>query len=402
MSSTPTSEISRVLSQWLTHGDPAKFPYQRAVTALRRHGKHFTEPAVLDLLVSIRNLLGDDCTDQASLLRAFLDNALDSRDGSHSYRTYTGLAILEKTRPDQAGARDLVHWRDRLHVLLIADFLCTELAVAPATPGVQANSRGLRRSLLALRALAPAADRLGINLNLGQSPDQSAQQLVELVFAEMAPREELALQISLLPVDALHDELMFIRILQASEITFIAIASCMEDASDRLQTREIDEASESLEVALALLDEARLLFPLLGTMKVEVFRRFRQSTVGASAIQSEAFKYIESRCATPSDSRLQSIAYGFVPDVREEALSDRPTIDAGYRSLVLADGATADVARIRQSLRQLNSSWHLWKQTHYRMAKHFLGDSVGTGYTEGPPYLGPQVDSLLMPSVGEP
>ncbi len=218
----------------------------------------------------------------------------------------------------------------------------------------------------------------------------------------MEPREELALQISLLPVDALHDELMFIRILQASEITFIAIASCMEHASDQLQTQEIDEASESLEVALALLDEARLLFPLLGTMKVEVFRTFRQSTVGASAIQSEAFKYIESRCATPSGSRLQSIAYGFVPDVREEALSGRPTIDAGYRSLILADGATADVARIRQSLRRLNSSWHLWKQTHYRMAKHFLGDSEGTGYTEGPPYLGPQVDSLLMPSVGEP
>ncbi|KJK57510.1 hypothetical protein [Saccharothrix sp. ST-888] len=125
---TPIDGALAAVNGWLRDAEPELFPFDAALRAIQTTGKHFLPGPLSAVLDRARAV----CPDGAAVLRAFLDCALDKKDGRYSYRSYLCLPLLEElVRPP----------RPRIAVpelvgLLVADALRYELAAdrdGPAT-----------------------------------------------------------------------------------------------------------------------------------------------------------------------------------------------------------------------------------------------------------------------------
>ncbi|MGC4807881.1 tryptophan 2,3-dioxygenase family protein [Micromonospora sp. DT233] len=392
----------RELTNWLSgRADPDSFPYFPVTAEFHRNGKHFVATELLARLAGIRARLGVPVADAgpARLLRDFLDVALDKWDDRYDYRSYLGLTLLGLPCDDgdDAPGRDLAtarRERDRLLVRLIADALAFESAAAVGDtellpeqrPGPQTVAKRHRHGL---RAVAPALSRLGLAGAVEHpQPAAAVAALHALAVADRSAEEERALRLSMLPVYVSHDEYLFIRVLQAYECTFAALADELRGAIADLTGGRGPAAAERLESARQRLVTAGPLFSMLATMQAESFRTFRAYTEGASAIQSRSYKAMESLCRTPEGDRLDSPAYRSVPEVRERVRAGRPCVDAAYTAAA-RDGRLAGPERdlVRRRMREFASAVLQWRRTHHRLAVRMLGAQPGTGYTEGTPYL---------------
>jgi selenocysteine lyase/cysteine desulfurase/tryptophan 2,3-dioxygenase len=412
------------------NGDPAAFPYEDVVAEFRRIGKHFVPKELLAALDGVRRAAADPAglpplpamPDQRQL-RRFLDCALDKFDGTYDYPSYTGLPMLplpSGTDPERAA-----RMHDRLLTLLVGDILSFELAAADGRTELLFRMRPderitAKRCRLCLRVLGSRLGRLGISREeLSASPIASARRVLAAIEPTITEAERRMLDLSMLPVDIVHDEYMFIRVLQSFESTFglmgVYLGSaieyldradsqsppggttprtprCMPDGEAKISDMRAPGALLPPGVLLrdcaTVLREAGPLFSLLATMGVDSFRLFRQFTEGASAIQSRGYKIMEALCRPPASGRLDSPAYRNVPDVRAQVLAGFPSLqEAVVRaqadsrlSAVARKELDTDMARFADALVQ-------WRTTHYRLAVRMLGEAPGTGYTEGTPYL---------------
>ncbi len=409
----------RELTSWVSgFSDPDNFPYPAVLAEFHRVGKHFVEKELLALLDEIRAQLpaargGPDAAGRpgpARLLRDFLDVALDKWDGRYDYRSYLGLPLLGlptgdgNTAGDPDGGR---RERDRLLVRLIADALAFELAAGAGATSLLPEQRPgpalvAKRHRLGVRAAAPALTRLGLVAPPeGSRPQAAAAALTALARADRTAAEERILRLTMLPVYVSHDEYLFIRVLQAYECVFAALADELRAAVGDVARGRARPAADRLTHARDQLAAAGPLFSLLATMQPESFRTFRAYTEGASAIQSRSYKLVESLCRTPDGARLASAAYRSVPEVRAGVLAGAPTIDAAYRTAV-RDGRLAGPDRdlVRRRMGEFAAALLQWRRTHHRLATRMLGDQPGTGYTEGTPYLAAARSVPVFTTVG--
>lgn len=371
----------RELTSWLSGGaDPDSFPYAEVVAEFRRTGKHFVDKELLALLDQCRA-----AADPTGLLRTFLDVALDKWDGRYDYHTYLALALLRIPRKSRRG-------HDRLLLHLIADALAFERAAETGSTDLLPQQRPhpaliAKRYRLGLRAASPVLARLGLAVPDGD-PDPVAT-LHAVAVADQSPAERRDLRLSMLPVYLVHDEYLFIRVLQAYECTFASLVVELESTVATLAQGLVQRAADHLGYARDLLNLAAPLFSLIASMQPDSFRTFRLYTEGASAIQSRSYKLVESLCRTPDQARLESTAYRSVPGLREQVLAGQPSVEQAYRA---ADRAgllpTSDRRLLDERMDGFSAALLQWRQTHYRIATRMLGDRTGTGYTEGTPYLG--------------
>jgi hypothetical protein len=321
------------------------FPVDSVVDYVQRVGKHFLPAELLDVLDKER------AAGPAPELARFLDVVLDKHDGRYDYVSYLALDLLPLPGRGMtvAAARRRA---DELVLALVEDAIAFERAPRPNQlpedrPGPEVVAK---RVHLAGRALAAARRR-------------------------SAPLVDPAVRRSMLPVATLHDEYLFIRVLQAFETTF-ALLAVLLDATVSTVATDADAAAGHLATATTALQETAPLFSLLATMRVAAFRTFRAHTEGASAIQSRNYKKVESLCRRPDQDRLDSPAYRSVPDLPPAPTTvDEAVTAAGRPPVVVAamDDFAAALSR--------------WRHTHYRLAMRMLGAGPGTGYTEGTPYL---------------
>jgi len=349
----------RELTAWEAGGaEPGRFPYAAVVAAFQRTGKQHVDRQLLAHLDRIR---ATAATDPA--LRDFLGVALDKWDGEYDYRSYLALRLLPlPVGPAGDGTRQAA---DRLLVHLVADALAFERDAAAGRTDLLPRQR-------------PEPDRVAKRLRLGRAAVAHARaRLGRPVAPTEAERQALAR--SMWPVDTVHDEYLFIRVLQAYETVFALVAVELRAAVEDLAAGRTGPAAGHLDQATAAVDEAAPLFSLLATMRPESFRTFRVHTEGASAIQSRAYKLVEALCRTPDEARLASPAFGSVPEVRDRVRAGHPTIAGLVAQLGTAD-LDAPMAAFAAALGR-------WRRTHYRLATRMLGTRSGTGYTEGTPYL---------------
>lgn len=377
----------RELDDWLAAAQARGFPYDTVIEEYHRVGKHFVPDQVLASLDSAR--------ESVRLLAKFLDTALDKWDGRYDYRTYLALDLLplpgtgDDTDPESA-----LRQHDRLVVQLIADLLRFEFDALDGRterfPEQRPDAATVaKRSRLALRAVTPLNRRLGVPApENDRDPVAAAREFHELVAKDRTAAEEQVLSLTNLPVYIVHDEYMFIRILQAFETTFALLAVDLRSSIKDIAAGRIAEASQLLHVARTALREAARLFSLLATMRVESFHTFRVYTEGASAIQSRNYKTVEALCRTPDESRVDSPAFLSAPEVRATVLAGQATLDGVLRD-ALADEKIrpADLVELQEVMRSFAATLSQWRQTHYSLAVRMLGQLGGTGYTEGTPYL---------------
>ncbi|GAB2691681.1 tryptophan 2,3-dioxygenase [Kitasatospora kifunensis] len=386
------------LDDWLRHFDPELFPYDSVIGAFHRVGKHFVDKELLADLAQARSTLPEDGTAQGAgrVLAAFLDTALDKWDGRYDYRTYLSLGVLPLPDGQEPAAIEPAgHQRDLLVAQLIADALRQELAAAEGDTDLFPEMRPpadltAKRLRLGVRAVTPAMRRLGLPVaDPAEGPEEAARQLWRQAAAAALPEELQTLRLSILPVYVSHDEYMFLRILQAFEVSFALLSVLLRQAVAELAGAGAARCAWLVGQADEALREAASLFPLLATMQVGSFRTFRLYTEGASAIQSRNYKMVESLCRVPDGPRLDSAAYLAVPEVREQVLTGRAGLAETLRA-AQADGliTAPDRERLDEALAAFSATLLQWRQTHYRMAVRMLGEGrTGTGYTEGTPYL---------------
>ncbi|MEU7611055.1 tryptophan 2,3-dioxygenase family protein [Micromonospora sp. NPDC049204] len=383
------------LQRWLAQRRPSadRFPFDAVVTAYQHYGKHFVPDQWSQALIAARDRLPQLNGTSTTYLSAFLSGALDKTDGTFDYRSYLGLALLPIPDPNQGpgpAAQQLAN-RDRLHAILLTDLIAFELRAAhddqaplpQLRPTPPVTAKRLRH---ALRAVMPALRRLSF-VEDTTDPSEIAQlrRVTAAVNVDLTADDRRALQVSMLPVHTMHDEWMFIRVLQAFETTFALLATDLTEIINAVQASRMPLAATRLSAAASLLRESASLWPLLATIQPEAFHAFRPYTDGASAIQSRHYKMLESLCRTPDGERLNSAAYLSVPEVRTAIMQGQVSLDD---ALAAARQSASSDTFLTAAMREFTAAITQWRQTHYRLAVRVLGpERSGTGYTQGTPYL---------------
>lgn len=382
---------------WQGQAAAEAFPFSEALSAFHAAGKHFVSGCVTDRLCALRQeserVSGETAGHRR--LEAFLDTALDKHEGRYDYGTYCALKVLEFPESGEPvlSADGVGSARDEDLISLLGDLLAFELAfwegcntpLPQRRPGVELSKRRMAR---ALRALRPSLQRLGgSHLVAGNDPVRDVRALLIWIEAQRTPYAWARIQQSILPVHVVHDEYMFLRILQSFELNYAWLAVLLRGAIGTM-TSDPASALVQLQEANLILREAMRLFPLLATMQVEAFHDFRRFTEGASAIQSAGYKTVESLCRRPDGDRLDSTAYRSVPDVRIAVQAGQATLDEAFAAACQNNAfGAAHRQLVETEMAKFARQLLRWRQAHYEIARRFLGEKGGTGYTEGVPYL---------------
>jgi tryptophan 2,3-dioxygenase len=409
---SPIADVSKTrcpIEIWSHDCLETPFPYDYVIMELRRNGKHFASRDLTAKLLAARSRARQAAGNRsiAHELERFLDIALDKVDGTYNYITYTAMAVLGFTeRPsDRQSFDDLERACDLSVVSLMTDavsFECSVLSRHPTyLPLLKPEDKLLRkRCVIAFKAIRSALGRLGMS---EYDPALSIELQVERLRREISAKrgsvgEEL-LERSMLPVYVVHDEHLFIRVLQSFETVFYYIAEIVEEARDLL-VYDAPGAISRLNGAADKLVEISRLFAFLSTMKVESFHEFRKYTEGASAIQSTNYKDLESLCRRPPADRLDSIAYHSVPQVRAKVKSGRRSLDDTFRDVARrGEHSSSQLEAFGSAMSRFSDVLVTWRRAHYGLAVRMLGQATGTGYTEGTPYLKAGLDVPVFETI---
>jgi len=387
------------LDKWLPTLSSDHFPYGSVIEYFHRVGKHFVQTGLLDKLAHIRSKVAffEGSENDVRQLKCFLDTALDKHDGRYDYTSYLALSTLDlpEDRPVDDVLPTAQRQNDRLIVQLICDILNFELDVndvqSTLFPRLRPDKATTqRRFVAALKVIRPALQRLDLAVAepiTEPAYTVTARAICTAVEDQMSAREKRVLQLSMLPVYVAHDEYMFLRVLQSFEVTFFWITVYLRAALSAFPS-SLPQATQHIQASDKMLGEILKLFALLCMMQREAFQEFRVYTEGASAIQSRNYKTIESLCRQPDASRLDSIAYTSVPEVRARLEGDQQNLDNAYAWARDSGSFEAcDVAAATEAMQDFATTLQHWKQTHYGLACKMLGEATGTGYTKGTPYL---------------
>ncbi|QRM30710.1 hypothetical protein [Microvirga sp. VF16] len=403
----PNPTLMVDLQHWLADPVADAFPFEAVIAEFRRVGKHFVAGELLTALAKIRAALPEG----ADALRRFLNTALDKYDGRFDNPSYLAVHDLPlPTVTEQASLEfDASHaeWqRDRLIMLLVADLLRFEIAAHDGAtellPLLRPERRiTMKRCILGLRALRTAMMRLGIDATSeADDPIETARALCARVEAEQTAEEHRMLAVTLLTVYTMHDENLFVRVLQCYETTFSLIAVQLRAAIVRVKAGDAGGTMSAVRGAEWAMREASPLFSLVATMQPEAFMTFREYTDGASAIQSRSYKTLESLCRRPDPERLAGPGYDAVPEVRERVLAGEPTLEEAIADASLSSDKLTDLL---EAMSAFEAAIIEWRKTHHNLAMRMLGMRRGTGYTAGVPYLaqGMKIPLFSAPSEQE-
>ncbi|WP_387691353.1 hypothetical protein [Photorhabdus sp. RM71S] len=369
------------------------FPYQDVVRMYHKTGKHFVPEYFIELLNITRKEYAKLNREEIEQVTRFLNVLLDKYDGTYDYRSYLALELLNMP-DDQTGIKAYSEAQshiDRMTLLLTADLLKFELGGLETEENFrhQLPERTLveKRCAMALKAVTPYVQRAKLSYISSEYVIESAKHFIAAVEQRKTHNDEQMLMTTNLPVYLIHDEYMFIRVLQTFEYTFSWIAVGLREAIEACADSP-SQTSILVESCEKKIKEAIGFFHLLSSMRAESFKVFRAYTEGASAIQSRNYKRIESLCRQPDEDRLNSIAYGSVPEVQEKLLARPNNLDLALSQAQQSGRFNSnDFGEVKQAMKSFATTLKRWKQTHYGLAMKMLGEGSGTGYTEGTPYL---------------
>lgn len=321
-----------------------------------------------------------------SMESIFLACVLDKYDDAYDYESYLCLPLVRLLTEREE------HHGEQIAALLISDSIRFELASRDSGASEESILRKrVHRGLAQLKCLGVVFEP-GLEERLISGEAVALEQLP-------AARDSVAelLSLSVLPVDVYPDEYMFIRVLQTFEVLTSRMVESAISAVTWLGFDQPANATENIAECAAMIRRVQRLFSLMATIPPDVFQAFRQFTEGASAIQSRRYKEFELLCGRPEQSRLNSPAFENVSDVQAEA--DKAVTISQLVAERARNWDATHCAELFNAMRVLEDAHQAWKVTHVSVATRMLGDSPGSGYTSGVPYLRSVVDNRLFWSV---
>ncbi|WP_192484881.1 MULTISPECIES: tryptophan 2,3-dioxygenase family protein [Cysteiniphilum] len=378
---------------WIAQENKAVFPYEDIIRVYHKTGKHFVPDHFLELLNVARKKCATFNTDDAENALRFLKVVLDKYDGSYDYRSYLALDLLDmpNDHTETKAYTEAQSYINHMTLLLTADLLKFELGGLEPKRNLrfQLPEQALveKRCARALKAVSPYVQRMGLIYRKTDNCIESVKNFIVATQSKKRPNDEQMLVKTNLPVYLIHDEYMFIRILQMFEYSFSWIVIGLRAAIESL-SKTPNQTSMIIKSCEQKIKEVTGFFYVLSTMRAESFKVFREYTEGASAIQSRNYKRIESLCRQPDQERLHSIAYRSVPEVQKKLLISSDNLDLALRQAQHSGRLDCkDFIEVKQAMKSFSTTMKRWKQTHYGLAMKMLGEGSGTGYTEGTPYL---------------
>lgn len=404
------SKATKAILDWAECPVALTFPYAAALTAVRAGGKHFIETEVLHALAHARQRLPPSADETTAFTRKFLDVVLDKYDNKYDYLSYTALPLLEQVRLSAEGPERAVvlqHIHDVTVCSLVGDAMRFELrqlegGTSFLTQLLPDSDLIERRLGFALRSLKPSLQRLGFDDDDESAPiEQRASRAIAFCAGQSLAHSPFILEVSMQPVYVVHDEYLFLRILQTLDTTFVSVSTLLRNALTLFDSAPLRSIG-FIRASDQILQEGLRHFHTLSTMQREAFSVFREFTSGASAIQSVNYKVMESLCSRPDAQRLESLAYSSVPTVQAQIRQGGVSLDDKLRALRERPHADPVVLEgFIQSLGALGETMTRWRHSHYGIAKKYLADvsGAGTGNTEGTPYLKQVKDIEVFPSI---
>ncbi|MTD15668.1 hypothetical protein GIS00_17175 [Nakamurella sp. YIM 132087] len=302
-------------------------------------------------------------------LAQWLPMTLDA--GIGGYDSYLGSALFEDLPGvEPAGSERTCAVTDTLVVALLADLCRTEIRhweTAGDSPARGARVRAVVHALQAAAGFAPASRVLPEGISGSALPDLAAtgRRAAAEVLVACPSSVRFAVDLSLLPTTTVHDEIMFVRTIQAFECVYRQVAGRLRAASGAAGRGEVGDAMAALQDATARLDATKALYRVVTTISKDAFAVIRGATDGRSAIQSRAYAEVEQLAAGP-------------------AAPLRDHTNTGICS------AAEDLGR----------AWVSMKRTHWGIALKVIGRVRGTGGTEGADYLEQKAVQPLFPQTG--
>lgn len=396
------------------------FPIKKVLIYYHTYGKHFVSPSVLEELhmiqVSLQACEPVQANREYDLLQHFLHILLDKYNNNYNYLSYIGASLLEGAMID--ANLDFAEHQNRriLHLISILcdiiHFECeTLLKREERFTGFVTSFNNLKsrifKSLKSIQTykdfttyLLPSVllDELLLRWKQEITRDEEfSSELGNLtldfsysILQKLSKHELSIINMTILPVWTIHDEYMFIRILQSFEMLFSIVVKGFLTCQDNIRTASFAHAQAVMETLTAIYQGSSTLFRVLTTMSKESFSAFRVYTDGASAIQSEQYKMIETLSSPLSQTRLHSPAFSSVPRIKamyeQKQIVNLEDLLQYYlqHPAYLSDETFQG---FMQSMKAFDQASVSWKHMHYNIAVKMLGSNSGTGGTPGTPYL---------------
>lgn len=360
----------QAVDAWLhaqRYDDSRPFPCDEVLTHFRAAGRLAADRTLIGLLRAVARLLSERPAAAGDrLLRHWLPSTVDQDDGT--YDSFLGAELLSQVcgaavgeTPDCSG--------DQLLAALIQDLAEYEAAALTAVSGAS----------LAQARRAAATDRLRDHA-AALAPSARTDQIVTDVSR--------AVYLSLLPLTPLHDEVMFLRVVQIFETIYQQTAARIIDAAAALSAGDAGWAANRIEDATRRLASTPAVYRVLTLMPPDAFAVIRAHSCGRSAIQSRGYRLVQAA------SSAQPPQSGPLPPIRWEG----PTLQGAYLDWA-RKAERAKAADMRHHLTRLDAAWRALKRTHWGITRKIIGDSPGTGGTSGIAYLEAAAQVRLFPAI---
>ncbi|MFC9618885.1 hypothetical protein ACFTXM_02410 [Streptomyces sp. NPDC056930] len=379
-----------------------KFPFGDVIEHFRCVGRGDAHPALIARLRDLHASVQSDAPPEdeevsTPPLSSWLRLTFDQEDGD--YHTYVGTHLYDGMRERSEGEKgDILS--DTIMAALAVDLLSTETSALAAEPSrrQRTRARAAYQLLRSMNALAPAWGEkfegkagpfaTADVLNGDEALTAAASRAISAAADQIEQSVRCLVETTMLPVTRLHDEQMFIRIIQIFEGLYVHIGRCLERAIIALDNGDAEGCRDELSDAANRLEATPALFRVLTTMPREAFAVIRENTNGRSAVQSTSYRRVELLSAPRDPGSLSPQAPCLVlegetlQEVFERQLSEIPS---------------QNVTRLEESMRRLDASWHMSKRTHWGITLKIIGSAPGTGGTSGADYLQRTAEVSLFP-----
>ena len=189
-----------------------------------------------------------------------------------------------------------------------------------------------------------------------------------------------------IPLTVNHDEVMFIRILQASELAFLGIRVTVSATIEAIKIGALPVAIEQLRKATQFAQLLKELLRVLRTMPVSHFSQFRLLTGNASALQSIGFHLMDTLLHGVNTQKLEHLQR--IEHLKAVLRFCDQRFVSLKQALLLTDEAQPEWKELWAVCRQLDKDLLTWRGLHLGFAKLYIPHGLpGTGGTSGAQYL---------------
>jgi tryptophan 2,3-dioxygenase len=376
-----------------------RFGLEEYVTTARSEGRQAIPEArraqaaeLYETVLDFRNghsLISRDLDDTLELAHRFLyPEWFLARSPAPRYRAYTNVGVLNwylGTVTRLPYQRIWTRCARAIHLLLrdVITFEVNSLAGLESRSMCSFDKGAARDRVERLRALLVDFGGAGREVEFLES----SSNLTWTDYTTASGMEHALLRLTVFPQTCEHDEYLFLRAIHISECCFWGILTATLATVESIKRAELRVAESCLAVATPFASVLTPLFQAVKTMTPDQFRRFRDATGEASAVQSRTYQLMQIALLGANPDTMALIAG--VPGLEGLRGYDHPAFTSlAHLTRSISDDASAHAETLRASAAALDTELRKWRTLHLGIARNYLADiPTGTGGTSGPEYL---------------